>query len=148
MNASPELYYEIEYRQHERALENAAAYRRAAELSPAQVVPYVSVFSRALTKVRAVLTRWRRNREERSSIAEPKTGANRSADREERTIPAGRIAADQRYSPAERSGPVAPGALRSAGARAEPGRHTVSSDTWAGENVPEARRDAMSVNRM
>ncbi|TQO22731.1 hypothetical protein [Paramicrobacterium agarici] len=62
MYASPELYYDIEYRQHERALENAAAYRRAAELSPGQVSPRISVLARLVTWLRGVATARRERR--------------------------------------------------------------------------------------
>ncbi|QPZ38522.1 hypothetical protein [Paramicrobacterium chengjingii] len=65
MNASPELYYEIEYRQHERAVEHAAEQRRVAELSPEQVVPYVSMFSRLVTWLKGVVERRRDGRQAR-----------------------------------------------------------------------------------
>lgn len=74
MNASPELYYEIEYRQHERALENAAEYRRVAELNPERVVPYVSVFSRLVTWLKGVVGRRRDGR--RARRAATMTGAH------------------------------------------------------------------------
>ncbi|WP_166999331.1 hypothetical protein [Paramicrobacterium fandaimingii] len=74
MNASPDLYYEIEYRQHERALEHAAEYRRAAELSPEQIVPYVSLFSRGVTWLRGVAQR--RRDASRLRVAATTAGAN------------------------------------------------------------------------
>ncbi|PFG29700.1 hypothetical protein [Paramicrobacterium agarici] len=62
MYASPELYYDIEYRQHERALENAAAYRRAAEFSPGQVSLRTPAFARLVTWLRGVATARRERR--------------------------------------------------------------------------------------
>lgn len=83
MNASPDLYYEIEYRQHERALENAAARRRAAELSPEQVVPAVSVFSRLVTVLMRIAGRRREARRARAA-ADTATNGTRDAGREAR----------------------------------------------------------------
>lgn len=94
MNAWPEMYYEIEYRQHERALENAAAYRRAAELSPAQVVPYVSVFSRALTNLKGYINRRRKSRRARAAAAStPSTASSHSAPVTAERVPAPSISA-------------------------------------------------------